>query len=46
MYKSHIDYGVISKLPSIIIKYPNTVSTPKGFKFLSEKSKFLTYLGV
>lgn len=43
---THIDYGVISKPPSIIIKYPNTISTPKDFKSLSGKGKFLICLGV
>lgn len=43
---AHIDYGVISKPPHIIMKYPNTVLTLKNFTFLFEKGKFLIYLGV
>jgi len=43
---THVDYGVISKPPHKIMKYPNTILTPKDFKFLFEKGKFLIYLGV
>lgn len=43
---THVDYGVISKPPHMIIKYLNIILTPKDFKFLLEKGKFLIYIGV